>query len=154
MRLKRILVVDDEESIRDVLYQGLTEFGYQVDLAKSAEEALRLLKPGCFEIVITDLKMPKIDGLDLIRIARNKDPRAAFFVITGYPTVQSAAETLNQGVYDYIIKPLNLGDIRLRMHRVVEKKQLERSVRQMTRIIWTLVVSIPIWIALGGYFAK
>jgi DNA-binding NtrC family response regulator len=154
MELDRILVVDDEESVRDVLYQGLTKFGYQVALAKSGEEALRLFEPGRFDIVITDHKMPQIDGLDLIRIARDKDPKTAFFVITGYPTVQSAAETLYQGVYDYIIKPLHLGDLRLRISRVREKKQLEKSIRHMRKIIWALVISIPIWITLGGYFAR
>jgi YesN/AraC family two-component response regulator len=154
MELDRILIVDDEEAIRDVLYQGLTKFGYQVELAKSGEEALRLFAPGRFDIVITDLKMPQIDGLDLIRIARTKDPKTAFFVITGYPTEQSAAETLYQGVHDYILKPFNLGDIRLRISRVREKKQWEKSLRHMKKIIWALVISIPLWIALGGYFAR
>jgi YesN/AraC family two-component response regulator len=98
--------------------------------------------------------MPQIDGLDLIRIARTKDPKTAFFVITGYPTEQSAAETLYQGVHDYILKPFNLGDIRLRISRVREKKQWEKSLRHMKKIIWGLVISIPLWIALGGYFAR
>jgi DNA-binding NtrC family response regulator len=154
MELNRILVVDDEANVRDVLYQGLTKFGYKVALANSGEEALRIFEPGFFDIVITDLKMPKMDGLDLIRIARKKDPGVAFFVITGYPTLQSAAETLYQGVHDYIIKPLNFGDIRLRISRVMDKKQLQRSVRLVRKIIWGLVISIPFWIAIGGYFVK
>jgi DNA-binding NtrC family response regulator len=154
MKPDRILVVDDEESIRDVLYQGLTDFGYQVTLAKGGEEALSLFERGRFDIVITDLKMPQIDGLDLIRIARKKDPQTAFFVITGYPSVQSAAESLYQGVHEYIIKPWHMGDLRLRISRVREKRQLQRSVRHMRKIIWALVISIPIWIALGGYFAR
>ena len=154
MGLNRILVVDDEESVRDVLYQGLTKFGYQVALAKSGEEALRIFEPGFFDILITDLKMPKIDGLDLIRIARKKDPGVAFFIITGFPTLQSAAETLYQGVHDYIIKPFHLGDLRLRIYRVMEKKELERSVRQMRKLILALVISIPFWIAIGNYFVK
>ena len=154
MELDRILVVDDEESVRDVLHQGLTKFGYRVALAKSGEEALRTFKPGLFDIVITDLKMPKMDGLDLIRMIRQKDPEAACFLITAYPTLQSAAETLSQGVHDYIIKPFLLGDIHLRIYRVMEKKQLQRSVRQMRKIIWGLAISIPIWIAMGAYFAK
>jgi DNA-binding NtrC family response regulator len=154
MELNRILVVDDEANVRDVSYQGLTKFGYQVALVNSGEEALRIFEPGFFDIVITDLKMPKIDGLDLIRIARKKDPGVAFFVITGYPTLQSAAETLYQGVHDYIIKPFNLGDLRLRIYRVMEKKELKRSVRHMRKIILALVISIPFWIAIGGYFVK
>jgi len=154
MELNRILVVDDEANVRDVLYQGLTKFGYKVALADSGEEALRIFEPGSFDILITDLKMPKIDGLDLIRIARKKDPGVAFFVITGYPTLQSAAETLYQGVHDYITKPFNLGDLRLRIYRVMEKKELKRSIRHMRKIILALVISIPFWIAIGGYFVK
>ena len=154
MELDRILVVDDEESVRDVLHQGLTKFGYRVALAKSGEEALGIFEPGLFDIVITDLKMPKMDGLDLIRMIRQKDSEAACFVITGYPTLQSAMETLSQGVHDYMVKPFNLADIRLRIYRVLEKKQLQRSVRLMRKIIWALVISIPIWIAVGGYVAK
>jgi DNA-binding NtrC family response regulator len=154
MELDRILVVDDEESVGDVLHQGLTKFGYRVALAKSAEEALGIFESGSFDIVITDLKMPKMDGLDLIRMIRQKNPEVAFLVITGYPSLQSTMEALAQGVHDYIIKPFNLGDVRLRIYRVLEKKQLQRSVRQMRKIIWGLVLSIPIWIALGAYFVK
>jgi len=154
MELDRILVVDDEEPIRNVLYEGLTKFGYRVVLAEGAEEALRIFKPGSFDIVITDLKMPKMDGLDLIRITRKKDPEVAFFVITGYPSLDSAIETLSQGVHDYIIKPFHLGDIRIRIYRVLEKKHLERSIRVMKKIIWALAISIPIWIIIGFYFAK
>ena len=154
MELDRILVVDDEESVRDVLHQGLTKFGYRVDLAKGAEEALHIFEPGLFDIVITDLKMPQMDGLDLIRMIRQKDSEAACFVITGYPTLPSAMETLSQGVHDYMVKPFNLGDIHLRINRVLEKKQLQRSVRLMRKIIWATVISIPIWIALGVYLAK
>lgn len=154
MELDRILVVDDEEPVRDVLYQGLTKFGYRVALAKSGEEALGTFTSGSFDIVITDLKMPKMDGLDLIRMIRQKNPEVAFFVITGYPSLQSAAETLSQGVHDYIIKPFLLSDIHLRIYRVREKKQLERSIRQMRKIIWGLGISIPVWIAIGNYLAK
>ena len=154
MELDRILVVDDEEDIREVLSQGLSKFGYRVAIAESAEAALGIFKPGFFDVVITDLKMPKMDGLDLIRIIRKKDPGVAFFVITGYPSLESAVETLSQGVYDYIIKPFHLGEIRIRIHRVLDKKQLERSVRLMRKIIWALIISIPIWIIMGSYFAK
>ena len=154
MELNRILVVDDEANVRDVLYQGLTKFGYQVAVANGGEEALRIFEPGLFDIVITDLKMPKIDGLDLIRIVQKRDPGVAFFIVTGYPNMQSAAESLYQGVHDYIIKPFHLADIRLRIYRVMEKKQLERSVRQMRKILLALVISIPFWIAIGNYFAK
>jgi len=154
MKLDRILVADDEEPIRNVLYEGLSKFGYRVALAESAEEALRIFKPGSFDIVITDLKMPKMDGLDLIRIVRKKDAEVSFFVITGYPTLESGIQTLSQGVHDYIIKPFHLGDIRIRISRVLEKKQLERSIRVMKKIIWALAISIPIWISLGTYFAR
>jgi two-component system response regulator PilR (NtrC family) len=154
MELDRILVVDDEETIREVLSQGLSRFGYRVAVAESAEAALGIFKPGFFDVVITDIKMPKMDGLDLIRIIRKKDPGVTFFVITGYPSLDSAIQTLSQGVYDYIIKPFHLGDIRIRIHRVLDKKQLEGSVRLMRKIIWALVISIPIWIIIGNYFGK
>ena len=93
----RILVADDEETLRYVLYQALSKFGYRVTLAASGEEALGIFNPGSYDIVIPDLEMPKMQGLKLMQIIREKDPDVAFLVITGYPSLESAIESSIKG---------------------------------------------------------
>jgi DNA-binding NtrC family response regulator len=129
----RILVVDDEETLRYVLYQALSKFGYRITLAASGEEALGVFNPGSYDIVIIDLKLPKMDGLELMQNIREKDPEVAFLVMTGYPNLESAIDSSIQGVYDYMIKPFPLGDIPIKILQLLEKKQLERSVKVLRK---------------------
>lgn len=120
----RILVVDDEKEIRDFLYKALTRLGpFHVELAESGEEALQKLEEGSFNLVLTDLKMPKMDGLQLMtEIARSK-PEILTIMMTGHGSIDSALEAMKRGASDYITKPLNLDEIILRLKKVLEERQ-------------------------------
>jgi signal transduction histidine kinase/GGDEF domain-containing protein len=120
----RILVVDDEKEIRDFLYKALTRLGgFHVELAETGEEALQKIEKETFDLIMTDLKMPKMDGLQLItKIAKSK-PEILTVLMTGHGTIDSAVEAMKQGASDYLMKPLNLDELIIRIQKVLEERQ-------------------------------
>lgn len=119
MNGKTILVVDDDESMRKVLEYNITEEGYTLFSADSAKKGLELFKGNDIDLVITDLKMPDMSGIDLMRKIRAISPSALIIVITAFGTVDSAVESMKLGAFDYISKPFNREEL-----RIVVKKAL------------------------------
>jgi len=120
----RILVVDDEKEVRDFLKKALTKVGgFQVELAENGEEALRKIEQDQFALILTDLQMPNMDGLQLIdKIVKSK-PDILIVLMTGYATIDSALEGLKRGASDYLAKPINLEEAILRLRKVLEERQ-------------------------------
>jgi len=112
-----ILVVDDNESIRDTLGSLLEAKGYQVELAKNGIEALNKVKSKPFDLVITDLKLPKLDGLELLHKIKAFDPLVYVIIITGYSTMKTAVKALNAGASNFLKKPFDFKEI----EKVVQK---------------------------------
>lgn len=108
MKKRSVLIVDDELLIRDLLYDFFTEQSWDVMVASNASSALDKLETTEFDIVLTDLKMPEMDGSTLIDRIRETHPELPVIVVTGYPTVESAIRSLRQRVDDYLIKPFNV----------------------------------------------
>ncbi|MFH0762356.1 MAG: response regulator [Candidatus Omnitrophota bacterium] len=106
-----ILVVDDEEVIRNLLCDILTDAGYKVELASCGDEALDKAKHGRFSIVITDLRMPGINGIEVIRKLKAINSGISVIVITAYPSITSRAAAMHEGAYDYIVKPFNIEEL-------------------------------------------
>jgi excisionase family DNA binding protein len=104
----RILVVDDEQAVRDLLAKTLTMADYDVDTAGDGPAALDQLRAVEYDLLITDLKMPGMDGLSVIREARRQSPDLPVIIITGYSTEASAIEAINLGVAGYLTKPFRL----------------------------------------------
>ena len=104
----RILVVDDEQSVRELLAKTLTMADYDVDAAPDGPASLERLRAVDYDLLITDLKMPGMDGLSVIREARRLKPELAVIIITGYSTEASAIEAINLGVAGYLTKPFRL----------------------------------------------
>ena len=144
-----ILVVDDDESVRSVLKDYLESVGYAVVTADSGEDALQKFMPGKFDSVISDLVMPKIDGMELLKQIRQKDTRVVFLMITGYPSLESAIETMKEGAYDYVTKPFKFEDVGIKLERALYAKSLEKSLKKVNGVMWGLIISIPIWLILG-----
>jgi len=120
----RVLVVDDERDIRDFLFKALTRIaGFQVDLAENGEEALKKIEKEKYDLVMTDLKMPSVDGLQLITEISRSKPETLTVLMTGHGTIDSAIEAMKQGASDYLTKPLNLDETILRLKKVIEEKQ-------------------------------
>jgi len=101
----RILVVDDEDIVRTSCSRTLSPEGYEVRLAKNGVEGLKMASEEKFDLVLTDLKMPDMDGIEVLRIIKEKWPETAVIIVTGYQTVDTAVKAIKLGAYDYIEKP-------------------------------------------------
>ena len=151
---KRVLVVDDEEGMRQILTEYLNEFGYEVVCAVNGQEAMQKYKSGHFDIVLSDLVMRPTDGLELLGEIRKVDPEAVFIMMTGYPSLNSAMEAMKRGARDYITKPFNIDEIRLKIDRVFLERSLKGRMKNVQGVIWALVISIPLWLILGIILAR
>ncbi len=119
-----ILVVDDERTIRVPLKMILTEEEYETQAASNGVEALELIKEHDFDVLITDLKMPEMDGMELIKQCQNICPHTSIIIITAYGSLESAIEALRMGAYDYILKPFDFDDVLIKLKRLLKQKQL------------------------------
>ena len=120
----RILVVDDEKEIREFLSKALTRIaGFHVEMAEDGEDALKKIDQDKLDLILTDLKMPKMDGLKLITEIAKTKPEILTILMTGHGTIDSALEAMKRGASDYLTKPINLDELVLRIQKVLEEKQ-------------------------------
>ncbi|HOU37256.1 MAG TPA: response regulator, partial [Candidatus Omnitrophota bacterium] len=119
-----ILVVEDDKILCQHLKAGLAEGGYQVTTVHKGAEAVEKFKHQFFNVIVVDLVLPDIQGLELIRSISHKSPEVCFIISTGYATVSSAIEALKIGAYDYIIKPYDIEHLKLVIRRGIEKQSL------------------------------
>lgn len=122
--MEKILVVDDEQSLRDVLSIMLKRAGYTVTSAMDGEEAIELLNKEIFDLVITDLRMPKIDGMDVLKAVKSVSPETVVLIITAFATADSAVEAMKQGAYDYLTKPFQVDEVQLIIRNALERRRL------------------------------
>lgn len=127
----RILVVDDEEIARSNLEHVLRREGYQVATAASGQQALRLLEERDFDLVLTDLKMERIDGMEVLEKTKARRPEVEVIMITGFATISSAVEAVKKGAYHYIAKPYNLSEVREAVGKALERKRLRDGAREL-----------------------
>jgi two-component system response regulator AtoC len=116
----RILVADDEPNLRRVLTAILRRDGHDVALATDGAEALEVMGAGDVDVVITDLRMPKVDGMDVLRHASKHSPHVPVIMITAYGSVGQAVEAIKAGAFDYIEKPFEQDQIRVVVEKAVK----------------------------------
>ncbi|MEN6318071.1 MAG: response regulator [Syntrophaceae bacterium] len=153
-RSKRILIVDDEENIREILTEYLDEFGYDVTSAINGKDALQIYNKERFDIILSDLVMKPMDGMELLGEIKKLDQDAIFIMITGYPSVDSAMEAIKKGARDYITKPFNIDEIKIKIERALLERSMKGSLKNIQGIVWALVISIPAWLLLGIILAR
>src|SRR5229473_2641396 len=124
MAKARVLVVDDEKSMRDLLSITLGKEGYDVLTAAGGEPAIEALHRETVDVVITDLRMPKVDGMQVLRAAKEISPDTAVIVITAVASTETAVEAMKLGAYDYITKPFKLDEVNLIVRNALERKRL------------------------------
>ena len=122
--MEKILVVDDEQSLRDVLSIMLKRAGYAVTSAMDGEEAIELLNKEIFDLVITDLRMPKIDGMEVLKAVKSASPETVVLIITAFASADSAVEAMKQGAYDYLTKPFQVDEVQLIIRNALERRRL------------------------------
>ena len=120
----RILIVEDDPKMRDALQYIMRKEGYGVDAVGEGESALKKLKATDYELIISDLKLPGMDGMDVLRAAKKYKPYVGVIVITAYGTIDSAVVAMKSGAEDYITKPFNIDHIRLVVKKALEKREL------------------------------
>ena len=147
---ERILVVDDDAGVREALSEFLLSLGYVVVAVENGEEALAEYEKGEFDVVMADLIMPNMDGMELLRRIRDiKNNEVIFLMITGHPSISTAVEAINRGADDYITKPFHLEDVKLRISKALEKQSLKGRLKTAQGLAWGLMLSIPLWLLLG-----
>ena len=151
---QRALIVDDDPSIRSVLVAFLEAFGFEADSAHDGLDALEKYQKNKFDIVISDLMMPKMDGMELLSELKKFDPDAIFIMITGYPSIENAIEAIKKGAKDFITKPFNSDEIKLKIDRAMLERNLRERLKSSHGIIWALIISIPVWLFLGYLIVK
>ena len=128
-----MLVVDDEQSMRELLGIMLRQVGYAVTLADGGEAAVQALMTDDFDLVITDLRMRKVDGLAVLRAAKEHSPRTVVLVVTAFASTETAVEAMKLGAYDYVTKPFKLDELRLTIANALERKRLQEENRELKR---------------------
>src|SRR5450759_440843 len=106
-----ILIVDDEESVRDSLYNWFIEDGYRVECAENANRALSILESDSFDIILADIKMPGMDGLEMLRRIKLLKSDSIVIIMTAFATVDTAVQALKDGAFDYVTKPFDPDDL-------------------------------------------
>lgn len=119
-----ILVVDDKDSMRTMLSQALSDEGYQVDAVEGGKKALDLARLKSYDLAITDLKMPEMDGLSVLSGLKEIDSDMTVIIMTAYGTVESAVEAMKQGAFDFITKPFDPDHLRVIIERALENRRL------------------------------
>jgi DNA-binding NtrC family response regulator len=120
-----ILFVDDDQQILEIVSAYLDRFGYPVDIVDNGIVAIDMIQQKDYAVVFTDLIMPEISGLDLLRAVKKSNPSTEVIIVTGYGTIESAIEALKLGGYDYLQKPINFERLKLLIERIIERRNLQ-----------------------------
>ena len=131
MEAIRVLVVDDELDIREASERILSRIGFQLSTAARGDEALQIFEQARPDIVLLDLKMPGLDGMEVLQRLRELDPSILVIIITGYATVETAIEAMKQGAYDFIPKPFEPDQLRIVVNRAADRIRLTRETQKL-----------------------
>ncbi len=128
-----VLIVDDEKAIRDSIQIVLNDEGFKTETSSDGKDALSKIKENNYDVVITDIKMPNMDGMELLKHATKISPDTFFIIMTAYASVKTAISAIHEGAYDYLMKPIEFDDLLLRLKRLSRYKKLSienKSLRQ------------------------
>ncbi|MDZ7261070.1 MAG: response regulator [candidate division KSB1 bacterium] len=152
--MENILIVDDEVDVLNIIADMIRKWGYHPVTAQSGQEALEKFKTMAIDVVLTDLIMPQMNGLSLLKEIMTINDRAMVIMLTGYPSLDSAIQTIKEGAYDYLVKPIDGDELRIKLERCLERKNLLRSRAILRGLNWALIISIPFWLILGIILAR
>ncbi|MFQ5789014.1 MAG: sigma-54-dependent transcriptional regulator [Acidobacteriota bacterium] len=133
--MSRILVVDDEDSMRQLLEITLGKSGYQVALAESGAKAVQLFDKSPYDLVISDIKMPDMNGVEVLRRVKSSSPETPVIMITAYASAETAVDALRLGAYDYITKPFKIDELKNTVKNALEKQRLREEVVQLRKTL-------------------
>ena len=135
MLKEKILVVDDEKSMREFLEIMLRKEDYRISLAPNGEEVLRLIERDIFDLVLLDIRMPKMDGIAVLKKIKALSPETVVIMITAYASADTAIKAMKEGAYDYITKPFKVEEIKLIIKNALEKRNLQKENTLLKQVI-------------------
>lgn len=130
MEKEKILVTDDDQSIREMLFDMIQLFGYECRVASGAEETLKILREDAFSLVISDIKMPAIDGISLTKMIKESHPEIDVMIITGYDTEYSFKDVIKAGASDFVTKPFSINEIEAKLNRIIRERNLKKELKE------------------------
>ena len=130
-----ILVIDDEKAIRKALSEILTFEGFVIDEAVDGAEGAKKIRENSYDCILCDIKMPKMDGMEVLQIAREERPDTPFIVISGHGNIETAVDAVKKGAYDYISKPPDLNRLLITVRNAMDKKLLVTETKQLRKRI-------------------
>ena len=133
--MSRILVIDDDEGVRESMQRMLRSAGYTVQTAATGEEGLAMAGSGAFDVILSDMRMPGISGVDVLRRLRDQRVDSSFIIMTGFGTVDTAVESMKLGAVDFVQKPFFRDELLMRVRAAAERRQLARQVDLLQRHI-------------------
>ncbi|MFP4237559.1 MAG: sigma-54-dependent transcriptional regulator, partial [Desulfonatronovibrio sp.] len=139
--LIKILVVDDEESLREICMDALKDENYQVFQAENGQEALDVIASNEIDLVISDLRMPVMNGLELLEKINQKKLDVDFLVMTGFATIETAVECMKMGAADYLPKPFNINHLLVKVSKVVQDRFHRNERKRLSNIVRLLNLS-------------
>lgn len=128
---ERILFIDDEVGMCNSMRELLRESGFAATIVQSPQEALEKIRSESFDLIVTDIKMPKISGLDILFEARKADPEAIVILMTGFASLESSLEAIRQGAFEYLLKPVEYSQLEISIRRGLEKRQAARARKRL-----------------------
>lgn len=126
----RIIIIDDDESIRKILATILEEEGYTVDTANTGKEGINKTNDNCYNLALIDMKLPDIEGIDLLLKIKDTTPRMRKIIITGFPTIQNAMEAVNRRADAFILKPFEVEKVLRTIREQLKKQEEDRQFSQ------------------------
>ena len=126
----KIIIIDDDESIRKILSTILQEEGYRVDTADTGKEGIRKTNAKCYNLALIDMKLPDIEGIDLLLKIKDTTPRMRKIIITGFPTIQNAMESVNRRADAFILKPFEVEKVLQTIREQLKKQEEEQKFSQ------------------------
>jgi DNA-binding NtrC family response regulator len=153
---KTIWVVDDEQAVRDTLESMIKQLGHEVRSFSTGENALSAFQQSEVppDVIITDVRLPGMRGMDLTRAILDIDPETIMIMLTAYPSIEDAVESIRAGAADFLSKPCRLEELRVRLEHVLECRDLQARLGKVKMLVWGLIVSLPIWFSLGVLLAR
>jgi DNA-binding NtrC family response regulator len=139
----KILVVDDDRDLADTLVEFLIKLGYQAFPAYDGREALSKFEQGDFQVVVTDLRMPEMDGMELLEALKKLDNDVNVIVLTGYGTIESAVQAVKTGAYDYITKRIKSDEVEVVVRQAMEKHTIQRKMHIFCGLFLLTLLTLP-----------
>ncbi len=152
--MAKILIVEDDEGTRDLLTEVVTRWGHQVVLRGNGREGLDAIATGDFTLIISDVRMPVMDGLTMLKELRKAKSDLPVIIITGYPSFDSAVASLDEGADYYLVKPINLDDLKAKISKCLAKSDMIHRLARTIRMNRILLILLPLLFTAGLIIGK